>query len=760
MEMYSVWLKRLILLLVIMNGLWFFVHIFIISRTFSDGVYLNPASNQSAWRENGVLITVADSTDNELHNGDIVVDINGIPLSNWVNRLLCFSKPCPEIIPPSLSDDTQLTYTVLRNGETITANARLRPHPFWEILLPSWGGLAFAAVNYVVFTALLIKKPDDSAVIALALGSAGLFGSTAWLFGYQVTDLFTTSTFWLYRFSTEIVYLLSAPAVLHFALVFPDTAPFLRNRQWILVALYPISYGILAVILWLGSISNDNPLLRMAQFGDAIGLTESFFYIGALIALIYNYLRLKEGIKRRQVQIVAFTVVLVLGLSLSLRGLPALVFGSSIVTSNQMGIVGLIVPASIVFAIQRHRLWNIDPIINRALVYTGLSTIILAIYMLTVVLSGELLRIQTGSVSGLIATGIVAFIFQPLRDRLQKIVNRIMYGERDDPANVLSQLAIQLESADTSSNILPSLVQTIAQTLKIPYVAIWEPISEDQVEVIAEWGKPPEQREMFSLIYHNKTIGYLVVAPRSMSEYFTANEHKLLTTIAALTATTVRAVQLSDELRVSRQRIVAAREEERRRMRRDLHDGLGPQLASQTLGLEAIAQLMESDPPKAQSLIQSLQTQANDAIQDIRRLVYNLRPPALDDLGLVEALQQSICRYENNQLHIEFEVSDIPSNLPAAIETAIFRIAQEALTNVVRHSGATRCAIHLYRLAQHICIEIQDNGHGLPSDYQSGIGLQTMRERAVELNGETSIQHLANGGTLVKTILPIEVTYG
>lgn len=758
--MYSVWLNRLILLLIIMNGLWFFVHTYIISQTLSDGVHLNPASNEVAWRENGAFITVTNPQNNNLLNDDLVVAVNGIPLSDWVNRLLCFSKPCLKIEVAPLADDTQLIYTVLRDEDVMEVVVSLRPYPFWTMLLRSWGGLAFAAVNYIVFIALFIKKPDDSAVIALALGASGLFGSMAWLFGYHIPDLLTANTFWLYRFSTEIVYLLSAPAVLHFALVFPDEPPFLRHRQWILLALYPSAYAILGIILWLSSTATDNPLLRMAQFGDANGLTEAVYYVGAFIAIIYNYFRLKDGIRRSQVQIVAFTVILVLGLSLSLRGLPSLVFGSSIATSNQMGIVGLIVPASIVFAIQRHRLWNIDPIINRALVYTGLSTIILSVYMLVVVLSGELLRIQAGSMSGLIATGIIAFIFQPLRDRLQKIVNHIMYGERDDPANVLSQLAIQLESADTPSNILPSLVQTIAQTLKIPYVAIWEPISEDKVEVIAEFGKPPEQREMFSLIYHNRTIGYLVVAPRSMSEHFTANEQKLLTTIAALTATTVRAVQLSDELRLSRQRIVTAREEERRRMRRDLHDGLGPQLASQTLGLEAISQLMDSDPAKAQSLIKSLQTQANDAIQDIRRLVYNLRPPALDDLGLVEALKQSISRYESNELQIEFEIADIPSNLPAAIETAIFRIVQEALTNVVRHSGATFCTINLYQLSQHIYIEVEDNGHGLPSDYQSGIGLQTMRERAVELNGETVFQTLANGGTLVKTILPIEVTYG
>jgi signal transduction histidine kinase len=276
------------------------------------------------------------------------------------------------------------------------------------------------------------------------------------------------------------------------------------------------------------------------------------------------------------------------------------------------------------------------------------------------------------------------------------------------------------------------------------------------MEVVAEWGKPLEQQEIIALIYQNKTIGQLVVAPRGTNEHFTTVERTLLMTIAALTATTVRAVQLSDELRQSRQRIVTAREEERRRIRRDLHDGLGPQLASQTLGLDAIAQLMETNPQKAHSLLESLQAQAHESIQDVRRLIYDLRPPALDDLGLFETLKQSTVRYETGQLHFSFELSDMRSVLPAAIETAIYRITQEAITNVVRHAQATRCTVRLSCTDNEILVKVEDNGRGLPTTYQPGIGLQTMRERAAELNGETIIDVSPQGGTRVLTRLPLE----
>jgi signal transduction histidine kinase len=220
----------------------------------------------------------------------------------------------------------------------------------------------------------------------------------------------------------------------------------------------------------------------------------------------------------------------------------------------------------------------------------------------------------------------------------------------------------------------------------------------------------------------------------------------------------MRAVQLSDELRQSRQRIVTAREEERRRLRRDLHDGLGPQLASQTLGLEAVEQLMPTNPQKAYELLASLKGQAQEAITDVRRLVYELRPPTLDDLGMVGALQQSAARLENDTLQFAFDIAEPLPDLPAAVETAIYRITQEAMTNVVRHAGASHATIRIACTAQQICVVIRDDGQGLSAQQQSGVGLQSMRERAAELNGSCTIEPRSEGGTKVVAQLPLEVS--
>ncbi len=276
------------------------------------------------------------------------------------------------------------------------------------------------------------------------------------------------------------------------------------------------------------------------------------------------------------------------------------------------------------------------------------------------------------------------------------------------------------------------------------------------METVAFWGEAPDHLETIPLTFQKEVIGDLVVAPRGPQEQFNRDEQDLLATIAALTATTVRAVQLSDELRRSRQRIVTAREEERRRLRRDLHDDLGPQFASQVLGLEAVAQLMPTDPEKAQVLLDSLKSQAQEAIQDVRRLIYDLRPPALDDLGLIGALQQSASRYESRVLRFSFDVPEKLPELPAAVETAAYRIAQEAMTNVVHHASATRCTVRLFCSNTHLIVEVSDNGRGLPDNYQTGVGLQAMKERTTELNGELEIQSLPDGGTWVQASFPLE----
>jgi signal transduction histidine kinase len=505
-----------------------------------------------------------------------------------------------------------------------------------------------------------------------------------------------------------------------------------------------------------------NGISGSEPFFDAIWTLSGILFLPVFplvgLAAFLRYRR-SQGIERIQMKWPILAILCFFGISVILLLVPKLID-----TSAQSGYVliwgmAMLFPISIGIAILRHGLWDIDIIINRVLVYLSLTALIVGAYIVIAGMFSVLFRSQTNALGSLVAAGIIAMLFQPLRDWLQRRVNLLLYGERDDPAAVLTRLAHQLETTDTQTDILPNLVQTIAYTLKIPHVAIWLPISVEQMEPVAVWGKAPAYIQTMPLTYQKETIGQLVVAPRGPQEKFTRHEQELLATIAALTATTVRAVQLSDELRRSRLRIVTAREDERRRLRRDLHDGLGPQLASQTLGLEAVTQLMPANPEKAQALLSSLKLQAQEAIRDVRRLVYDLRPPALDDLGLIGALQQSASQYETGLLRFDFDMPATLPELPAAVETAVYRIALEAMTNVVHHAQATLCRVRLFCTDAHVIIEVHDNGQGLSQNHHSGVGLQAMRERTTELNGQFLLESMPGGGTRVQARLPREA-YG
>jgi signal transduction histidine kinase len=211
-------------------------------------------------------------------------------------------------------------------------------------------------------------------------------------------------------------------------------------------------------------------------------------------------------------------------------------------------------------------------------------------------------------------------------------------------------------------------------------------------------------------------------------------------------------VHLTFELQRARERLVTAREEERRRLRRDLHDGLGPQLGSQTLTLTAVRKLLRRDPDAAEMLLADAMTHAEEAIKDIRRLVYDLRPPALDDLGLLGSLRETALQYSHNGLRVTVTAPPSLPALPAAVEVACYRIAREALANVARHAQAKSCTIRLW-VNSALHLEVSDDGIGLPPAYRAGVGVVSMRERAEELGGSLVVTSAA--GTTVQATIPL-----
>jgi signal transduction histidine kinase len=415
----------------------------------------------------------------------------------------------------------------------------------------------------------------------------------------------------------------------------------------------------------------------------------------------------------------------------------------------------LLVPIFTYVAILRYNLYDIDVVINRTLVYGALSICVVGIYILAVVALGTLFQARGNLAISLSATGLVAVVFQPLRGRLQRGVNRLMYGERDDPYAVISRLGKRLEAALAPDTVLPTVVETIAQALKLPYAAILLKEGED-FRTAASYGSPRGEPETLTLVYQREEIGRLVLSPRAPGETFSDADRALLEDLARQAEVAVHAVRLTDDLQRSRERLVATREEERRRLRRDLHDGLGAQLAGLNVQASTLRRLIPSDPGAADELVVELREELRGAIADIRRLVYDLRPPALDDLGLVEAMRRLAERYGSKDapLRVVVEAPEDLPNLPAAVEVAVYRITQEALTNVARHARATTCVVRL-AVNDNVTLEIVDDGVGIPAGRSAGVGLSSMHERAEELGGGCTVEISAGGGTRVLARLPL-----
>jgi signal transduction histidine kinase len=485
-------------------------------------------------------------------------------------------------------------------------------------------------------------------------------------------------------------------------------------------------WNLLLIAIWqfVTFVHVGNPLATYARALYGLG----FILLGILSAMmigavLYRYRRVLSMEQKQQVKwVVMAIVVTVLGTIdwvLFFEFFPPS-DGQALLLNNTLHYpfalaTQVAIPAGITIAILRYRLWDIDIIINRTLVYGALTMIVAAIYVVIVAGSGRLFHNENNLVASLAATGVIAVIFHPLRSRLQLNVNRWLYGERDDPAGVLTRLTSQLETTGSAGSLLAVLVETIASSLKLPYVALWLYAEDGALTLITQTGVQRTEVETLPLLHQQESVGQLQVAPRAPGEALSTEDRQLLAAIARLTAATARTIQLTDQVQEARVRTVSAREEERRRLRRDLHDGLGPVLASQGLKLAAARQLVREKPEVAERLLDEVMSQSENTVAEIRRLVYALRPPTLDELGLVEAIRE----------HVQV-------------------VGTNAAVSIAVDDG-----LHIH---------IQDDGIGLRQGNRSGVGLQSMRERAVEVGGVCTIENGEERGVVVRLSLPIQAT--
>ncbi|MGH3940826.1 MAG: sensor histidine kinase [Pseudonocardiaceae bacterium] len=533
-----------------------------------------------------------------------------------------------------------------------------------------------------------------------------------------------------------------------------------RSAIWAAVACLIILVMSVSVAAW------DDPYLQSRAvttlwFNRASLLGVTLCIIAAIASLVMRW-RHAEGDTRQQLKWLGLGAAFIpLTIALELLDVPWAWIP-----------LATTVPAAMAVSILKYRLYDIDLFLNRSIVYATLTLLVVGVYVGVVTLleiafsTGAELATSTAFTTGArwqqaVAVGAIAMLFGPLQEKVQRGVNRLLYGHRDEPYKVVSQLSHRLEQAMDPAAVLPQVVETITDSLQLPYVAIELTYGAAEGQrLVTSHGRRAGEPEAFAMAYQGQVVGRLLASPRSAAQPFTAAERSLLEDLARQAGLAAHVVSLTADLQRSRERLVRSREEERRRLRRDLHDGLGPTLAGMTLQVGAARALLTVNLDQAECVLGELEQQLQSCIREVRQLVDNLHPSTLDHLGLIGAIRYHISAFTSGSgdsgTKITLNASDDLGELPAAVEVAAYRIVTEAITNTVRHAAASSCIVAL-TFESGLLVEVIDNGVGLPDHYQAGIGLTSMRERTEELGGTFTAQHLPGGGSRIRALLPLVV---
>ncbi|HMM94536.1 sensor histidine kinase [Phycicoccus sp.] len=403
-----------------------------------------------------------------------------------------------------------------------------------------------------------------------------------------------------------------------------------------------------------------------------------------------------------------------------------------------LGLAAVGIPVTIGISVLRHRLFDVQVVLARTVVYATLTIVLAVLYGGLLVGADQMLG--NGTIGGAVAVVVVAVVSAPLYARVRRRAEHWVYGYRSDPAEALRRFGARVESVDPLQ-LVEAVTAAVADAVRVERVWIDE----------GGGASAPGTPTRVPLVHRGESIGDLVVQVPS-GRTLSPADLALLDDLARQVAVTVRAAQLAIELQGSRSRIIAAREEERKRLRRDLHDGLGPALAAVVLKLGAAES--RRDEEERNAILAEIRRETRSAIAEVRRLVDDLRPPAIDEVGLVGAIRQRAATLSSDALRFSVVGPVEVPPLPAAVEVAAFRIASEAIANVARHSGARACTIAL-GIDDQLELTVTDDGVGGARPTRTGVGWTSMTERAEELGGSCTISDRRGGGLQVRALLPI-----
>jgi signal transduction histidine kinase len=545
------------------------------------------------------------------------------------------------------------------------------------------------------------------------------------------------------------------PLVTLVPLVYPDGR--LPSRRWwpaaalavtgtalltVAVALYPEPFR--------GRIEIPKPFTAQAvaePLGPAGGLLLAAAVVAAAVSLVVRWRR-SSPLVRRQITVLAAAVG-VLVLQLLLQGaLPAGARGPT------QAVAVALVPVAMGVAVTRHRLFDLDLAVSRALLAVSLAACLAGAFVTVFTVLRALLPGQAG-VATATAAAVTGVLVQPLAARLTRGAERLLYGDRSDPYAVLGRLSSALGGGLAAHEVPDAVCVAVVDALRLTSATLTID-SGPGARPAGRAGEPRGPVTRVELRHRGTLVGELAVTPREGQRDLDQRDRDLLDVVAGQVAPAVASARLYAELRRSREALVTAREEERRRLRRDLHDGVGAALSGVLLQVESARELVTD--PTAQRLLDAAAGGVAEAVRDVRHVTDDLRPPALDDLGLPASLEGLAERARAPHRQVDTRVGALPE-LPAAVEVACYRITAEALANVTKHSQAAQVHLTLDvdSAARALVLEVSDDGRGLPAALPSrGLGLASMHRRAEEVGGRCTVTAGPGGGTRVRADFPLE----
>ena len=651
----------------------------------------------------------------------------------------------------------------------------------------------FGLVAAVTFGALggvvASRRPKDPIgwlMLAIAVGNG--VSALAWLIALR--GLLTGASLdgwsrWFAWVHGWIGNLVGGALVLVF-LLFPDGKPFSSRWRWVAKVAVVVSFASAAVAALtpasqqlashLPSLANPIGISAVKGFGGPASLASLILVLLALVSLVRR-LRRSSGDERQQLKLFAYAVGVSLGLVIVAVFLPLISQALSDAVFNGAIFFGFAfaTPGAVALAIMRYGLYEIDLVISRTIVYGGLAAFISAVYVALVVGIGSVVGSAHNPFLTLVAAAVIAIAFSPVRERARRLADHLVYGERATPYEVLSEFSESMAGTYALDDILPRMARVLAEGtggraaiwLRVGDVlrsaSIW-PTGPEPAELPAELSLSdqnlpafPEVSKAAPVLHHGELLGAVTVTKPSNDPLRPA-EAKLIEDLAAQAGLVLRNARLNaelmarlEELRASRQRLVKAQDEERRRIERNIHDGAQQQLVALAVKANLAQSIARRDPEKVEQMLGQLKDEATDALENLRDLARGIYPPLLADKGLTTALRSQAGK---SAVPVSLE-SDGIERYPQEVEAAVYFCCLEALQNIAKYAEASAAILRLSDGSGTLAFEVTDDGRGFdPASTGYGTGLQGMADRLDALGGSLEVRSTPGQGTTVVGRVP------